>query len=165
MKKLVIIFAISLSIIACNDKYVKIDREDKTSAVYVNDSDGEMNNAMENANESLDLFQIALQSKNPNYSEFKLKQYIETDEGGEHIWIGDILFKNGKYTGIVQNDPIGTTKIKFGDDVEIPVENVTDWMYYDGDTIRGAFTVKVLRKNMSAEDRKATDPAGMIYEK
>ncbi len=54
--------------------------------------------------------------------------------------------------------------VKFGDKVFVDIDNLSDWMYYDKNIVKGAFTVKVLRKNMTYEEKKQMDSEGLIYE-
>ena len=103
-------------------------------------------------------------SKNPDFSNFAIKQRFDTPEGGEHIWIGDIVFDNGKYRGTVQNEPVNPLDVKIGDEIVVNVDNLSDWMYYDKNIVKGAYTVKVLRETMSDEEKKEMDSQGLIYE-
>ena len=153
MKKIIVI-ALGSLILSCEKKIEKVEREDKPDVLLVEDTDKQMNDAIRNATETIPEFNTALKSKNPNFSNFSIKQRFETaDGGGEHIWIGDIESRNNQFYGIVQNDPLDVPNVKMGDSVWVVTENISDWMYYDKNIVKGAFTVKVFRKNMSAEDR------------
>ncbi len=153
-------------LINCQEKREKLKREGKPDIMYFKNADEEMNSAVKNAKETLPEFQNAIQSKNPDYSNFTLKQQFDTsDGGGEHIWIGDIQFKDGKYYGIVQNEPFDKKiLVKLGDSVEVPIERISDWKYNDKNIVKGAYTIKVVRKYMSPEEKKEMDAEGLIYE-
>ncbi|WP_407403565.1 DUF2314 domain-containing protein [Chryseobacterium sp.] len=158
------IFLLLLNV-ACEKKYSTLKRDSEPDVSFVESDDGAMNEAIDKAQKSIHCFDIALENNNPNSYNYTLKESFPTVKGNEHLWIGEIQKVNGRYYGVVQNNPIDVKDVKFGDSVEVPFNRISDWMYYDGDTIRGAFTVKVLRKSMSEIDRKAIDPEGMIYEK
>lgn len=167
MKKILIIAAISLFAVSCeNNKREKVQREGEPDVIFVENQDNEMNAAIENAKKTFKTdFHQALLSKNPNFSNFVIKQRFDTpDGGGEHMWIGDIVFDKGKYHGIVQNEPMQPLDVKLGDEVVVNIENLSDWMYYDKNVVKGAYTVKVLRKTMTDEEKKQMDSQGMIYE-
>lgn len=166
MKKLFIIGVIFLLTISCENKREKVQRDGEPDVVLVETQDNEMNIAIENAKKTFSTdFHKALLSKNPDFSNFTVKQRFNVPGGdGEHIWIGDIVFYDGKYHGIIQNEPIETTDVKLGDEVVVNVENLSDWMYYDKNIVKGAYTVKVLRKTMTDEERKQMDSEGLIYE-
>ncbi|MCX8525143.1 DUF2314 domain-containing protein [Chryseobacterium formosus] len=167
MKKIIIVAAISLFAVSCeNNKREKVQREGEPDVIFVENQDNEMNEAIENAKKTFKTdFHRALLSKNPNFSNFVVKQRFDTpDGGGEHMWIGDIVFDNGKYRGIVQNEPMQPLDVKLGDEVVVNIKNLSDWMYYDKNIVKGAYTVKVLRKTMTDEEKKQMDSQGLIYE-
>ena len=167
MKKIFLIGVFSLVISSCeNNNREKVQREGEPDVVLVENQDNEMNSAIENAQKTFKTdFHQALLSENPNFSNFVIKQRFDTpDGGGEHMWIGDIVFDNGKYHGIVQNEPMQPLDVKLGDKVVVNVDNLSDWMYYDKNIVKGAYTVKVLRKTMTAEEKKEMDSQGLIYE-
>ncbi|MCW3162020.1 YegJ family protein [Chryseobacterium oryctis] len=166
MRKILVIFLLTF-LVNCQEKkeHEKLEREGEPDVVYFENSDAEMNSAVQQAQKTLSEFQKALEDNNPNHSNFTLKQRFDTsDGGGEHIWIGEVQLKNGKYFGIVQNEPVDVKTIKLGDSVEVPVERISDWMYYDKNVVKGAYTIKVMRKFMSPEEKKEMDAEGLIYE-
>lgn len=165
MKKVVVICLLAF-LMNCQEKHEKLKREGEPDVVYFNNSDEEMSVAVKNAITTLPEFEKAIQSNNPNYSNFTLKQKFDTsDGGGEHIWIGDIQLKEGKYYGIVQNEPADAKiNVKLGDSVEVVPERVSDWMYNDKNVVKGAYTIKVIRKYMTSEEKKEMDAGGLIYE-
>lgn len=165
MKKYILFIILFLLNVACEKKYSTLKRDSEPDVSFVESDDRAMNEAINKAQKSIHRFDTALENNNPNTYNFTLKESFPKVKGNEHLWIGEIQKVNGKYYGVVQNDPIDVKDFKFGDSIEVPFSRVTDWMYYDGDTIRGAFTVKVLRKSMSEKERNAIDPEGMIYEK
>ncbi|MGI9650028.1 YegJ family protein [Chryseobacterium sp. RLHN22] len=164
MKKLIIVATVSLITLSCENKRERIQREGEPEVLLVESEDAGMNAAIENAKKTFKTnFHPALISKNPDFSNFAIKQRFDTPEGGEDIWIGDIVFDNGKYRGTVQNEPVNPLDVKLGDEVVVNLENLSDWMYYDKNIVKGAYTVKVLRETMSDEEKKEMDSQGLIY--
>lgn len=166
MKKIFIIGIFTLVFASCENKKERVQREGEPDVVMVETEDSEMNKAIENARKTFKSdFHPALMSKNADFSNFTIKQKFDTPDGsGEHIWIGDIVFDNGEYHGIVHNEPINPLDIKLGDNVVVNLDNLSDWMYYDKNIVKGAYTVKVLRKTMTEEERKEMDSQGLVYE-
>ena len=66
--------------------------------------------------------------------------------------------------GFVENDPVTVTQIKLGDSVKVDFDKISDWMYYDKNVVKGAFTVRVMRANMSEAELNEMDAGGIIYE-
>lgn len=165
MKKITIICLLSLFITNCNDGVKrKLEREGEPDVLYVESVDDEMNLAIAKAKETFPEFEKAFQENNPNFENFTIKQKFKTSNGGgEHIWIGDLKFKNGKYFGVVQNVPVDVKQIKLGDSIEVSLPNMSDWMYYNKNFVRGGYTIKVLRKHMTDDEKKEMDAEGLIY--
>ncbi|MDQ0591769.1 uncharacterized protein YegJ (DUF2314 family) [Chryseobacterium ginsenosidimutans] len=165
MRKIIGICLLSLFITSCNDNKRKLEREGEPDVLYVENADNEMNSAIAKAKETFPEFEKAFQENNPNFENFTIKQKFETsDGGGEHIWIGDLKFKDGQYSGVVQNEPVDVKQIKLGDSIKVSLADISDWMYIDKKVVKGGYTVKVLRKQMSQEERSAMDGEGLIYE-
>lgn len=164
MRKILYLLLI-FSIIHCGKGNDAMKREGD-DVVYFENDDSEMNAAIEEARKTLPEFQKALLSENPDYTDFAIKQRFDNADGnGEHIWLSDITFNNGKYTGVVQNVPINIPNVHLGDSLEINENNISDWMYYDKNKIVGAYTIRVMRKNISEKERKQMDEEqGISYE-
>lgn len=155
-----------LALLSCNPRQsTKIERAGEPTVYSVQSEDAEMNEAISMAQQTLDKFNAALQSQNPNYFAFAIKKPFKTFSGFEHIWIGNISLKNGKYYGEVNNLPESTNEVKLGDQVEIDPEEVTDWMYIETQTLRGGYTIRLLRNRMTKTERKQFDlENGLIIE-
>lgn len=166
MKKLIAICIVSLCIMSCNDGVKKkVEREGEPDVLYVESGDAEMNSAIQKAKQTFPEFEKAFQSNNPDFENFTIKQKFKTsDGGGEHIWIGDLTVKDGQYFGVVQNEPVDVKQIKLGDSIKISIADMSDWMYIDKKVVKGGYTIKVLRKHMSDEEKKQMDAEGLIYE-
>ncbi|REC62861.1 hypothetical protein DRF65_08545 [Chryseobacterium pennae] len=154
------------AILSCQkkDKIIKVDNE--PGVHILQGEDNEMNTAIENAQNSLYQFRQAIESHNPDYYNFALKEKFTTpDSGGEHIWISEVQYSDYKFYGIVDGEPISTMEVKLGDTIEVNPQNITDWMYIDKNIVKGAYTTRVLRKRISKEEQKQMDrESGFIFE-
>ena len=143
----------------------KTIREGEPDVYNVNSSDAKINEAIENAKKSFDLFQNALTSKNPDFEYFSIKQKFDTPQGSEHIWVQDITFLDSQFVGIIGNEPVNTNEVSLGDTITIDKNKISDWMYFDKGIVRGGFTIKVLRDQMTEEEQKSFDlETGLKFE-
>ena len=152
---------------SCNEiTKSKTEREGNPDVHNVESSDVRMNNAIGNANNTIDEFKKALQSENSDYEYFTLKQKFETsDGGGEHIWINDIKLVDSNYFGIIGNEPVDVKEISYGDSIKVTKTDISDWMYFDKGVVKGGYTIRALRDGMSSEERKQFDiESGLIFE-
>jgi uncharacterized protein YegJ (DUF2314 family) len=76
----------------------------------------------------------------------------------EHMWIDRVDFDGQNVSGVLLNEPNEPGSVHRGDRVEGPLASLGDWMLA-GDTVLGAFTVRVLRSRMSAKEREDHDSA------
>ncbi len=94
----------------------------------------------------------------------------------EHMWINEIDFDGDHIRGVLINQPNDITHIQVGDPVEVPLEEISDWLFaiYPSKQPKGlsklfsssplpkaygGFTIQVMREEMSKSDRKAHDNA------
>lgn len=158
MKTQILTIILILGLASCNSKHTtKIERKGEPTVYGVQDSDVEMNEAIEKANQTLDNFECALKSNNKDFKYFALKVRFITPQGGEHIWLSSISLKNKKYIGVVDNLPESTTEVKIGDTIQIKTDDISDWIYVDGNKLRGGYTLRVLRNRMTDTERKQFD--------
>ena len=136
----------------------RIISQDATDIIIVEQGDSQMDSAIKNAQISLTKFDSALCSNNPRYNWFALKvRFAYGDDNGEHIWFKDITQKDGEYMGVVSNEPINIKDISLNDTILIKRKDISDWMYIDADTLRGGFTIRLLRDRMPQNERDEFD--------
>jgi uncharacterized protein YegJ (DUF2314 family) len=154
MKSKILITLIIFCFISCKNSD-KVERENQPDIYDVKSTDKEMNAAIEKANQTLTNFNTALLNPEIEVKSLKVKFQNETD--AEHIWLSDIEFKDGKYSGVLDNEPEYITEYKIGDKVNVDSKNISDWMYIDNGKLFGGYTIKVLRNRMSEDEKKQFD--------
>lgn len=77
----------------------------------------------------------------------------------EQMWLAEIEFDGHNIHGTLLNSPNWLRSVKEGDRVEVPLDEISDWMYAVGDEVCGGFTVQALRGEMSEEERESHDAA------
>ncbi len=76
---------------------------------------------------------------------------------GEHMWVRDVEYDGKTITAVLADTPRQLRSVRSGEQVSFPLERLSDWFYVEGDKAIGAFTVRLLRTRMSAEQRRAHD--------
>jgi uncharacterized protein YegJ (DUF2314 family) len=157
--------AVLLLVTSCKqNSNSKTIREGEPDVYNINASDSKMNEAIENAKKSVDVFQNVLISENPDFEYFSIKQKFNTPQGGEHIWVQDITFVDSQFVGIIGNEPVNTNEISLGNTIIVDKNKISDWMYFDKGIVRGGYTIKVLRDEMTVEEQKLFDlESGLIF--
>ena len=136
---------------------IKTEREGEPNIYGTPSDDQEMNKAIVKAKGTLDQFDKAFQNNIFDTSTFALKVQFPTETGAEHIWATSIKIENGNYYGIVDNLPNTATQVKLGERIKLNKEDITDWMYADNGLLRGGYTIRLIRRRMSAEEKKQFD--------
>ncbi len=94
----------------------------------------------------------------------------------EHMWINEVNFDGNHVQGILVNSPTELTNISNGDQVEIPLSQISDWLFAITESkpqkglaklfspspkpkVYGAFTIQAMRSEMTARERTAHDKA------
>lgn len=97
----------------------------------------------------------------------------------EHMWINDIDFDGDNVKGYLINEPNDVTNIQVGDYVEVPLHEISDWIFAIPSTEKkskglsklfssssepipkayGGFTIQKMRSDMSDTERKDHDNA------
>lgn len=147
-----------LLIVSCGPTETKkIERPNEADVFEMDAADPEMQVAVADAKASLKDFDAALKSRSKAFSHFAVKQSFPIPEGREEMWIGDITLHGSGYSGTLLNQPLHAKNLKKGDDLFVEREEVIDWMYVAGDTLRGGFTKRLLRSRLSDKDKAKFD--------
>lgn len=77
----------------------------------------------------------------------------------EHMWINQVAFDGDTISGVLINDPNELTNVKNGDFVEIPLSQISDWLFSSQGNTYGGFTIQQLRAAMGPQERKEHDEA------
>lgn len=161
MKPTFVLISIAFMIASCAQPENSItERENEPDIYYVEGTDSEMNKAMEEANESFDLFQEYFHSAEAKKYYYSIKLKFRDSKGSfEHIWIGDITSDKSGYTGVVENTPFAVPMLEYGDTVKIEENRISDWMVVEHITgeVYGGYTLRVLRDRMTPAEQTEFD--------
>jgi uncharacterized protein YegJ (DUF2314 family) len=142
MKRIALaLLALTLSLTCCSD-----NSYDPVTEVEFDDKD--MNVAIDDARSSVAEFVERLKNPRPTDESFSVKKMISDGEEVEHLWLTDVSYSHGKFTGIINEDPQSVRNVKFGQKVTVEETEILDWMYLDDGELVGNFTLRVLLKRM-----------------
>ncbi len=77
----------------------------------------------------------------------------------EHMWVDEVGFDGTDVWGILANAPNWLKSVKQGDEVKMPYQMVSDWLYTINGVAYGGFTVNAMRLGMDQHKMKAHDEA------
>jgi uncharacterized protein YegJ (DUF2314 family) len=139
----------------------------QSKVVYSKDRDG-MARAGERARETFKYFwrELSWESRRivPGLSMAAVKVAFCDDRDSpepvvEHMWVNELDFDGKQLTGILINSPNDLTSVQKGDEIDVEVREIGDWMYSIGTRVYGGFTIDVTRSAMSGSERRAHDAA------
>ncbi len=139
-------FCLVLSLFAACSKRDKV--------INVEEDDPEMVAAIKTARETLPHFWQICEKPARGETNFALKVKITDKRGTEHFWATDVVRRDGKILGTINNDPNIVNSVKLGDRVEIPEAEISDWLYMRDGKMIGNQTVKPLFKQMPPDEVK-----------
>jgi uncharacterized protein YegJ (DUF2314 family) len=89
----------------------------------------------------------------PDYAfNHRVKVLFRDHNGGEHIWVTNFDVNGNGITGIIGNEPQIVECVEAGEEVTVPMTDVTDWGFQAGDVQYGNYTVYVLFGTMSQDE-------------
>ncbi|MCM3869180.1 MAG: DUF2314 domain-containing protein [Pyrinomonadaceae bacterium] len=110
----------------------------------------EMDAAITRARSEVDSF-IAEMSKG-NATDFAVKVPIQDKEETEHFWLTDVVYHNGKFEGVIGNDPGMVTNVKMGQKWTVKKSEISDWLFMRDGKMHGNYTIRPLLKTLSEEE-------------
>lgn len=122
----------------------KVTDKKQPPPVLVDDDDAQLNAAIAEARATVDNFIQAISNPKPNQTSFSVKVGIVEGDQTEYLWLVPVRFENGKFIGRVNNEPFMVTTVKFGDEVTVAKDEISDWLYMENRTMMGGFTVRIL---------------------
>lgn len=77
----------------------------------------------------------------------------------EHMWINDVGFDGDMIKGTLANNPDELTNIQIDDFIQVPLAQLSDWLFSSQNKTYGGFSIQVIRSKMNAKERKEHDKA------
>lgn len=95
-------------------------------------------------------------------SDWSVKAPIEDGGRVEHFWLTNIAYRDGRFTGLIGNDPGVVSNVSFGDEWSIGAAQISDWMFLRDGRMYGNYTIRPLLKTLPPE--KAQQLHAMLAE-
>jgi uncharacterized protein YegJ (DUF2314 family) len=156
MKKILAGFLL-LTFVSCNNHTARpvIKQENDGDAVYnVGNDDEEMNKAIERANLSYDSFISNFKNPGKNCSGYTIKMRFAYPSGNEHMWVGNLFYKDDKLMGILDSDPVDVPMLHAGDTIRVIRNDISDWMYICDHKMVGGYTMLALYNRMTSQEKE-----------
>ena len=129
------------------NQHKTVEREGKGDVIRFNESDEEMNAAIRLAKANMKDFVKAFEAPKPNQSGFSVKYPFKQGEITEHMWVVDLTKDGDSLIGTLNNDPLDLTNYAYGQDVKIPISELSDWFYVENGVLVGGYTLKLMVKD------------------
>jgi uncharacterized protein YegJ (DUF2314 family) len=119
--------------------------------VNVENTDEVMEKAIKEAKRTLPGFLKFFDDAPSNTDNHRVKVMFSDSNGNEHIWVSDIEYDGDDKTisGIVSNTPGIVECVEAGEEVTVPISQVTDWAFECEGQQYGNFTVYALFTQMA----------------
>ena len=125
--------------------------------INIKTDDEALNIIREKAQDAFPQFIRRLQSPSPGEDMFRVKYPFPADPGSgftvEHLWLKDIRFRDGRYYGVVTNQPFHIAGINQGDLVPFLPDDISDWMYLKDGYIVGGLSIRYFISGIPELDR------------
>ena len=132
---------------------------DKPDTLIEDYDEAKMEEAMAEANSTLDQFFTRFRTPQPGDEAFALKVRIEDDNGAEHFWLGQLNLEKEPYSGVIDNEPGIVECVKLGERYSFAKEDISDWMYMSNGRMQGNYTLRVALESMPPEKAAAIKTA------
>jgi uncharacterized protein YegJ (DUF2314 family) len=110
----------------------------------------EMDAAIARAQSEVDSFLAEM--KAGNGTDFSVKAPVEDSEDVEHFWLTDVTYQDGKFEGLIGNDPGVVSNVEFGQKWTIAKSDISDWMFMRDGKIHGNYTMRPLLKTLPPDE-------------
>jgi uncharacterized protein YegJ (DUF2314 family) len=143
--------SLALACIAC-DTHPVVERTGADPVVGYRETELAMNAAIAEARSHYPRFLQAMRSEPSDSSRvYKVKVGLPTENGPEHIWVGDLRFEDGELVGSLANEPMFLPEMHLGSRVVVREEQVSDWSVFREDRLYGSFTTRVMLPELEEE--------------
>lgn len=126
--------------ILCGPNPLRAFKEEVKAPVIGVKSSATMEEAIAEAQRRWPEFVAAFKERDPEDPRFIVKAAFTTGEDTEHMWMEVIGIEPEYVHGHLVNEPIHHPTLKRGSQVEVPVADISDWVFAKGDEPVGNFT-------------------------
>jgi uncharacterized protein YegJ (DUF2314 family) len=118
--------------------------------------EAELQAAVDAARGSIGQFVEAFTDQKPGQDSFLVSVAFIEGTRFERIWISGLDVSGETLRGVVASEP-ALPGFSFGQPVEFTYPQITDWMYVEDGHLVGGYTMRVIRRRLSAGKRAQFD--------
>jgi uncharacterized protein YegJ (DUF2314 family) len=127
-------------------------KAERDELAIVAKSDPVMAAAMQKARQTLPDFLNTVATPKPGMEGFAVKVAVREGDTAEYFWIAPFTNNNGAFSGAINNTPRSVRSVKLGQTITFSQAEIVDWMYMDGDKMKGNYTACALLKSASKQE-------------
>ena len=127
-------------------------KAERDEVAIVAKNDPVMAAAMRKARDTLADFLVIAAAPKPGMTNFAVKVAIHQGNDAEYFWIDPFTDENGRFSGRINNKPDLIRSVKLGQTITFERSEIVDWMYLDGDKMKGNYTACALLKSASRQE-------------
>jgi uncharacterized protein YegJ (DUF2314 family) len=127
-------------------------KAERDELAVVAKSDPVMAAAMAKARKTLPDFLGVAAAPKPGMEGFAVKVAIREGKDAEYFWIAPFTDTNGEFSGAINNTPREVHGVKLGQTITFHQSEIVDWMYMDGQAMKGNYTACALLKSASKDE-------------
>ncbi len=128
--------------------YASAQKKTSDEVIMVKEENKAMNQAMQQARDTLPQFIKAFKNPTKDQTGFSIKVRVEDSNGVEHFWTANLALLKEGFSAQIANEPQIVKSVQYAQKVIFQTSNVSDWMYYEKGVVQGGYTIKVLLKTM-----------------
>jgi len=134
-----------------------VKRPGQPDVAYVAEDDAKMTTAIATARSTVGQFVLVLEKPAAYQSDFAVKLPIRDGDTVEHMWVTGLKFRNGRFSGTIDNEPDQVKTVHLGQSITAVQSEISDWMYVERGMLRGGYTIRALRDPLSEKERRDFD--------
>ena len=150
------LFYLCIMLMMCGTGFAEVGRggnsDIEIGSVHTEDVDISAATAL--ARKTVDDAIAVLMSEKSSISSFGIKVPIADGDLVEHIWLTNIRFADGQFTGVIGNPPRLIRNVKIGRLYTVGKGEILDWTYIRDGKMVGNYTLKALFPHMNPVEVK-----------
>lgn len=131
-----------------------IRRAGEPDCVQITEDNKEMDRAVQTAHKTVNEFVAVLRSPEGNQRRFAVKKPFVEGNKVEHSWLNEVSFDGRLFHGKVDNEPVDLRGVHLGQEVSVPSDEISDWMYVQDGRLVGGYTIRAMYQNMSPAEKQ-----------
>jgi uncharacterized protein YegJ (DUF2314 family) len=129
-----------------------LQKAERDELAIVAENDPTMAAAMAKARQTLPDFLALAAAPKQGMDTFSVKVAIREGDEAEYFWIMPFTVKDGTFSGAINNQPRSVHSVKLGQTITFDQSEIVDWMYLDGEKMKGNYTACALLKSASKRE-------------